>query len=1046
MYQLSRYFLVSTAFFLVQNLGAQAVSPAINDVASRVFGQPKLQANIFTQAPNLVEGRELSSPQAIAFDTSVSPPIVYVSDTGNNRVLAWRNASSLSKGNFADLVIGQRNRDFTSTLAQGPGNANTLSTGLALPGALAVDRQGNLYVADTGNNRILRYPAPFNQTGDLLQVDLVIGQKTVSSGRQANQGLTAPTSKTLSFLTGAGAQVTGLAFDPAGNLWASDPFNNRVLRYPVASLSPNTPEPAADVVLGQPDFTVGTAAAGASVRQDNRVNLFGPSSIAFDTRGNLYVADSLARVLYYGGPFQGIGISAARVLGVNPIDSQGRQITPYPNNFTLGSTNSGGGINGNPNGVFTVGDNLFVTDTPQHRVVHYGLPESWPAATNSQVSPPLIGSALGQLNFTSGKANREKVEPDATTLALPSAGAALGNEIWIVDTGNNRVLSFGQDSPLSYSSANRLVGQADFNLNQPNLIEGREVNFGSFAGGVVFDRNSNPPHLYVADFANNRILGFRDGRKVLPGQKADLVIGQPDMFHAVINYPNGAAGPPNDSGLFGPTGVAVDANGNLIVADSFNSRLLRFPSPFDQPAGMQRANLVLGQFSFTSSPVTDPSSQNMGQPWGLAFLADGSIAASDVLHNRVLIFRKPRNGDFQNFQRADAVLGQNDFNSRLPGNGINQLDRPRHMGIDSSDRLYVADLGNNRVMIFPVGGVIAPTGLARAVEIPGLNQPQGVTVSLVTGEAFIANTGQNQVARVPEFTKLLFDGPTITANIASNGPLDIALDPSDNVVIAEGVNRVAFFYAKSTYQNAASYNQQGLAPGMLTYLYRLGKAFNLTDQTLSAPSLPWPTVLGDIQVTVNGTPAPIFTLSSSRIDFQVPQNAPTTGFADFLVTRVSTGEILAAASLPMVPSNPGFFTLSQTGAGQLAATDSTGKTNSPSAPIKVGTYITLYGTGLGVVPGAPPDGAAPSGGIPAPKSTVVIINGTVIDLSKDPNAFSGLGAFPGGWQINVKVPSDVVCNTTNVCPSAVTVVLYDGNYRNNVGPTGQITTTIATTQ
>ena len=1044
MHKLSRYCLVSTAFFLVQNLGAQAVSPAINDVASRVFGQPKLQSTIFTQAPNLVEGRELSSPQAIAFDTSVSPPIVYVSDTGNNRVLAWRNASSLSKGNFADLVIGQRNRDFTSTLAQGPGNANTLSTGLAVPGALAVDRQGNLYVADTGNNRILRYPAPFNQTGDLLQVDLVIGQKTVSSGRLANQGLAAPTSKTLSFLTGAGAQVTGLAFDPAGNLWASDPFNNRVLRYPLSSLSPNTPEPAADVVLGQPDFTIGTPATGASVKQDNRVNLFGPSSIAFDTRGNLYVADSLARVLYYVGPFQGIGIAAARVLGVNPTNAQGQQITPYPNNFTLGFINSSGSLTGNPNGIFTVGDNLFVVDTPAHRVVHYGLPESWPAATNNIVSPPLIGAALGQLNFTSGKANREKVEPDATTLALPTAGAALGNgsEIWIVDTGNNRVLSFAQDSPLSYSSANRLVGQADFNLNQPNLIEGREVNFGSFAGGVVFDRNSNPPHLYVADFANNRILGFRDGRKVLPGQKADLVIGQPDMFHAVINYPNGSAGPLNDSGLFGPTAVAVDANGNLIVADSLNSRLLRFPSPFDQPAGMQHANLVLGQFSFTSSPVTDPSSQNMGQPWGLALLADGSIAASDVLHNRVLIFRKPRNGDFQNFQRAEAVLGQNDFNSRLPGNGINQLDRPRHMGIDSSDRLYVADLGNNRVMIFPVGGGTLPTfGLARAVEIPGLNQPQGVTVSLATGEAFIANTGSNQVARVPEFTRLLFDGPTITASIASNGPLDIALDPSDNVVIAEGVNRVAFFYAKSTYQNAASYNQQGLAPGMLTYLYRLGKAFNLTDQTLSAPSLPWPTVLGDIQVTVNGTPAPIFTLSSSRIDFQVPQNAPTTGLADFLVTRVSTGEIIAAASLPMVPSNPGFFTLNQSGSGQLAATDSTGKVNSASSPIKAGTLITLYGTGLGVVPNAPPDGVAPSGDLRAPKSTVVIINGESIDP-----AYSGLGAFPGGWQVNVKVPTTVICGQSNVCPGIVVLVLYDGNYPSNVGPSGRITTTIATTQ
>lgn len=1046
MHKLSRYCLVS-AFILVQNLGAQ-VSPTINDTASRAFGQPKLQ--LVSGAPNLVEGRELSSPQAIAFDTSVSPPIVYVSDTLNNRVLGWRNATSLSKGNFADLVIGQRNKDFNSTIPQGPGGASSLSTGLGLPGALAVDRQGNLYVADTRNNRILRYPAPFNQSGDLLQVDLVIGQRTVSSGNLPNQGLTAPTAKTLSFLVGGAPQVTGLAFDPAGNLWASDPFNNRVLRYPLSSLSPNTPEPAADLVLGQPDFTIGTPPIGANVKQDNRVNLFGPSSIAFDQRGNLYVADSLARVLYYVGPFQqAVGLSAARVLGFNPIDAQNRQITPYPNNFTLGSTNANGAITGNPNGIFTVGNNLFVVDSPQSRVVHYDLPENWSAATNAIVSPTQIGGALGQLNFTSGKANREKVEPDATTFAFPTAGAVVGNEIWIVDTGNNRVLSFAQDAPLSYSSANRLVGQADFNFNQPNLIEGREVNFGNFGGGVVFDRNSNPPHVYIADSVNNRILGFRDGRNILPGQKADLVIGQPDMFHAVINFPNGSAGPSTDTGLSGPVAVAVDATGNLYVADHFNGRVLRFPSPFEQPAGLQRANLVLGQSTFTSS-LTDPSSQNLARPWGLALLANGSLAVSDIAHNRVLIFRKPSGGDFTNFQRAENVLGQNDFNSIASGNGIAQLNQPRHMGIDSSDRLYVADTLNNRVQIFLLGGAIPTAGLAAALPITGLNQPQGVTVSLATGEAFIANTNSNQVARVPEFSTLALNGPTITASIFSNLPLDIALDPFDNVVIAEAVNRLAFFFAKGTYTHAANFNQRGMAPGMLTNFYRLGKPFSLTSQLVDgSQQVPWPATLGDIQITVNGTPGRIFYLNPDNIAFQVPQNAPTSGTADFLVTRVSTGEILAAATLPMVASNPGFFTKGTTigGAGQIAATDGTGKVNTASAPIKVGTYITLYLTGLGVVPNAPPDGMPPTGATPAPGLTTVFINSTPIDLSKDPNSYSGLGAFPGGWQINVKVPTDVSCTGGgNVCPAIATVVQYN-SLLSNLGFNDQrLLTTIATMQ
>ena len=61
-------------------------------------------------APNLVEGREFNNPQAIALDTSVTPPILYVADFGNNRVLGveerlgfyaraitrtWRSASAI---------------------------------------------------------------------------------------------------------------------------------------------------------------------------------------------------------------------------------------------------------------------------------------------------------------------------------------------------------------------------------------------------------------------------------------------------------------------------------------------------------------------------------------------------------------------------------------------------------------------------------------------------------------------------------------------------------------------------------------------------------------------------------------------------------------------------------------------------------------------------------------------------------------------------------------------------------------------------------------
>jgi len=336
-----------------------------------------------------------------------------------------------------------------------------------------------------------------------------------------------------------------------------------------------------------------------------------------------------------------------------------------------------------------------------------------------------------------------------------------------------------------------------------------------------------------------------------------------------------------------------------------------------------------------------------------------------------------------------------------------------------------------------------------------------VTVSPNTGEAFIANTNSGIVLRVPEFTQLLLSaGIAVTAQIVTNGPLDVALDSNDNLVVAEAINRVTFFFAKIAFQHAASYNSVGVAPGMLLLLKRQGKDFSLSPDIIDGSgNSPWLTTLGDIQVTVNGMLAPIFHIIPNRIDLQVPQNAPSTGTADFVVTQASTGEILGAASFQMVPYNPGFFSNNASGFGQLAATDQAGKVNGPAtdktAPIKAGTYITLYGTGLGVVPNAPPDGVSPSGALPAPNNTQVIINNEgFMDLSKDGNAYSGLGAFPGGWQINVKVPSDVACGgggSNAVCTAIGVVVLYNQNYPSNIGTSGgvingRITTTITTTQ
>src|SRR5271165_5642548 len=93
---------------LVSLAGAQT---NLNPFPSRNVGWAQLTGG--SANPNLVEGREFDSPQAAAIDTSVTPPVLYVSDLVNNRVLAWKNALSFSPGQTADFVIGQK--DLVST-------------------------------------------------------------------------------------------------------------------------------------------------------------------------------------------------------------------------------------------------------------------------------------------------------------------------------------------------------------------------------------------------------------------------------------------------------------------------------------------------------------------------------------------------------------------------------------------------------------------------------------------------------------------------------------------------------------------------------------------------------------------------------------------------------------------------------------------------------------------------------------------------------------------------------------------------------------------
>ncbi|HSP66594.1 MAG TPA: hypothetical protein VLN48_02630, partial [Bryobacteraceae bacterium] len=1004
----------------------------INELPSREFGHARLDAPIKSLAPNLVEGRELNGPSAIAFDTSVTPPILYVADTFNSRVLAWRNPAGLTKGNPADKVIGQR--DSFTTIQQGPGRPGSdLPGGLARPVGLAVDSSGNLYVMDAANNRILRYPAPFSQTGDVLIVDLVIGQTSTTSGIQP---VTPVSASTLNLnIPSNGIYLGGIGFDPQGNLWATDAGNHRVLRYAKAVLNQAPPKnnPAADAVIGQRDaFSNVSPDTDPTNNQKTLSTLRFPISLSLDPSGGLYVADSYSRVLYYTSP--GPSAIASRVLGVLPDAVPGQAPVLYPNQYSLGGGNQAGQPTDSPRCIFTYQGKVFVCDTFAHRVARYESPAQWSPATPSTPSPA-IATVVGQLNsltngcdnarLTCTRPNRGLAEPDATTLSFPLGGVfdPSGN-LWISDFGNNRVLSYPPNDIFAYASATKVLGQIDssasqadaFNHNAPNLVEGREVwvsNSGILGGAIVVDKNSNPPHLYIADTFNNRILGFRDARVVgadvrsVLATKADIVIGQPDLFRTTknctvtsLNAPcTGDPETPNDTGLSQPIGLALDAQGRLYVADSGNGRVLRFPAPFEHALGIQRAELVLGQLGFGLPDLTT-SQRTMRSPYGLVVFTNGNVGVSDTSDNRVLIFRKPAGGgDFVSGQPASAVVGQSSFSTAsVPAQPTPaSLNGPLGLAADDSDRLHICDFRNGRVLIFSNEGTLFQ-GDASRVQI-SVSQPVGIVV-MPLGDGITQRTiwvAGGGVYHIRRFDDLKGDATDITETIQPiSAAIGIGLDSFNNLIIAETANRISFYFQKLVYRNAAnstSGNLQQVAPGMMMYVAK--NVGNITADATPVLSPPWDSTVSGLQVLVNGVPSPIFQVAPPLIFIVVPIGAPTSGTSEFLITRPATGEILAAGTFLMTPAAPGFFTSNAQGTGQIAATNfSDGSVNGPQHPVARGEILTVWLTGQG--PGfqgsAPPDGQGASGLLTSEKP-VVIVNGTALP---DANVIaSAMTVYPG---------------------------------------------------
>jgi sugar lactone lactonase YvrE len=350
----------------------------------------------FTSSGAATTQNGLDTSNDVAVDTVNNK--LYVADTSNNRVLRYAYPITGNQPN-AEAVLGQA--DFTSGEANRGGSvaANTLNA----PRRVAVDASGRLWVADSLNRRVLRFDSAHTKANG-ANADGVLGKAnfTTSSSATTQSGM---------------AFVAGLGLAADGTLWVADLGNNRVLRFDNAAAK--TDGANADGVLGQTDFT-------SSASATTQAGMEGPSDTCVDGT-TLYVADHLNnRVLRFdNAAAKANGANADGVLGQPDFTSNGTAVTQS-------------GMDG-PYGVdVDAAGRLYVADYYNYRVLIFDSASGKANGANAD-------NVLGQESFTT---TIIVLDQDGLNRVAGVGVDSVNDRLFVADSDHSRVLEMDASSAL----------------------------------------------------------------------------------------------------------------------------------------------------------------------------------------------------------------------------------------------------------------------------------------------------------------------------------------------------------------------------------------------------------------------------------------------------------------------------------------------------------------------------------------------------------------------------------------------------------------------
>jgi RHS repeat-associated protein len=653
----------------------------------------------------------LNDPVSVAMDNSGD---LFIADYGNDRVMEltastspWGNMS----GPAADAVyrvagIGGNHGDGADGEAATSSDLND-PTGVFIGG----NAGGNLYIADSGNNRI-QMVSQINQTKwgqsmSAYDVYTVAGSAAGTAGSAGNGG--AATSAELD-------APNDMAVDDDGNLLIADTDNCRIQEVAKATGTQwGTVSMTADDIYSAAGRT-GNCTGGADDKAATASDLDYPEGVA-DPAGNLYVADTGSNVVKEVAGATGTQYGQSMTEG---------DVYAVAGTGTAGSSGNGGlaasaELDGPQSVAVDSSGDVYIADTG-----------------NDQIREASAGSPY-DITDTAGDGYTLHNAGDGGPAVQAALDAPMGvtsdahGDLYIADAGNNRIQEIAAYNHTQWGIT-MTAGDTYTIAGSPDGVLGTGGN-GTAATSellaqptaVALDGSGN---LYIADTGNSRVVEIAATSHTQYG--IAMTVGD---AYTVAGSITGASGDTSSvvtatSALLNlPEQIAVDPAGDLFIDDTLNSRITEVPDVTGSQFGI---SMTAGDmYTVAGSAVGTPGSTGDGgpgtsallsDPFGLALDSAGDVYISDTGNNRVQELAATshtqrgvamKTGDIYTIAgSAEGTYGNSgdggpatsaaaDCQSSSPPSSCPELDNPVGVTVSASGDLYIADAQNNQVREVP---------------------------------------------------------------------------------------------------------------------------------------------------------------------------------------------------------------------------------------------------------------------------------------------------------------------------------------------------------